>query len=403
MAGLADILRSDWGSGYRDRRKEIAVEETQNLQQASGLMGLMQAAQQQQQRQQALQREQAFRGALGALPANATEDQVLAAVRPHASPDDLLKTITSSRDRQATMEATKQARKDALEARLYDIETRSQDRAATREQQAMLGKMADATRRELAEMNIEGRRELRALAGSLRQPPPAQLHTDAQGQLWERTRDGAWTRAAGPDGQPIDGRGRGPRAPMPGGATPAAPDGATAIPPTINAPKATGGSGFFGGMANTVADMVGAPMPAPEVEKATQALNNLRIQTTTLMQDAVPGRPSNYLMKELEKLAVQPGSLMMGDQRAKERLSSTRAMLAQEVARMEREVLQNPTMYTNTQLSTTRQSHGKLRQLLGEYDAALRSFGGSQSGPRTAGPVGRTGATPPPPPGFTVD
>lgn len=47
-------------------------------------------------------------------------------------------------------ENARQARKDQLEARLYDIETRSQDRTATREQQAVLAKMADATRRELA-------------------------------------------------------------------------------------------------------------------------------------------------------------------------------------------------------------------------------------------------------------
>jgi len=48
---------------------------------------------------------------------------------------------------------------------------------------------------------------------------------------------------------------------------------ADAIPASAVAdiPSATGGSGFFGGIANTIADMIGAPMPYQNVEKATQA------------------------------------------------------------------------------------------------------------------------------------
>lgn len=55
--------------------------------------------------------------------------------------------------RRATMEATAQARKDALEARLFQIETLSQDRALSREQQANLAAQANALRRELADQS----------------------------------------------------------------------------------------------------------------------------------------------------------------------------------------------------------------------------------------------------------
>lgn len=177
------------------------------------------------------------------------------------------------------------------------------------------------------------------------------------------------------------------------GPMPAAPVGATAMPADVQGPAATGGSGFFGGMANTVADAFGAQMPYPNVERATQALKNLRVQTITLMQDAVPGRPSNYLMQQIEQLAVTPGSLLQGDQRAEERLSRTREMLATEVARMEREVLSQPRAYTAAQMNKTRQSHGALRQLMAEYDRVLGSF---RKGPQA-------GATPPPPAGFVPD
>ena len=259
-------------------------------------------------------------------------------------------------------------------------------------QKAMLGK--------IIENKGFGREESIRLAASLRAPaqePAAQLHTDPKtGIVWERTRDGKWAQAVGPDGQPIGGRmGNAGRGPMVPGAAP--PSGATSIPPTINAPAATGGSGFFGGMANTVMDAIGADMPRPDIEQATQALKNLRVQTVTLLQDAVPGRPSNYLMKELEQLAVKPGSLFMADKRSKERLGSTRAMLAQEVERMEREVLQNPGLFTNKEVSDTRNSHSQLRQLLTNYDTVIKSFDPAQN---IGGASGSWGQPQQPPEGY---
>jgi len=170
---------------------------------------------------------------------------------------------------------------------------------------------------------------------------------------------------------------------------PTAPGGPAAIPVDVKGPSATGGSGFFGGISNTVSDMLALPMPYPDVERATQALKNLRVQTITLMQDAVPGRPSNYLMQQIEQLAVKPGNLLQGDQRSQERLQRTRDMIATEVARMEREVLAQPKAFTTAQLNKTRLSHGSLRQLMAEYDRVLSSFSQQE--------------TPAPPPGFNLD
>ena len=61
-----------------------------------------------------------------------------------------------------SIEQAASARKDALATRLYEIEARAQDRNATREQKDMLAKMADATRRELAQMGFDMRREMAA-------------------------------------------------------------------------------------------------------------------------------------------------------------------------------------------------------------------------------------------------
>lgn len=70
----------------------------------------------------------------------------------------------------ATQESTAQARRDALTTRLFDIETRSQDRT-----------MADQTRRDLAAEANATRRELAALVASGRDTPVAVQGVDAAG------------------------------------------------------------------------------------------------------------------------------------------------------------------------------------------------------------------------------
>ena len=159
-------------------------------------------------------------------------------------------------------------------------------------------------------------------------------------------------------------------------AQPAIPQQVPLTTQPVHGALATGVRGFMGKNVNTIVDALGGRLPFPRLEEASQALTNLNVQTVTLLQDAVPGRPSNLLMQKLEELAVRPASLFMGDERAKIRLTQTRNMLKQEVDRIEREILRNPQLYTQSQLSASRNSFGQLQQLVQEYDQIINSFRG---------------------------
>lgn len=157
---------------------------------------------------------------------------------------------------------------------------------------------------------------------------------------------------------------------------------------------------------NTVAEAVGGRLPFEHTEEALQAIENLRVQTITMAQDAIPGRPSNYLMQQLDRLAVQPGSILMGQDRARIRLVQTRNMLLQEANRVEREILRNPDKHSASELARSRNSFGMLQQLVQQYDQVIRAFGEGTARAPARTPA-RTPAAPagaaPLPPGFVVD
>jgi hypothetical protein len=155
----------------------------------------------------------------------------------------------------------------------------------------------------------------------------------------------------------------------PGGAPPAN------TPPGTDMAAGTGASGFFGNMVNTISDAFGAGLAYPQVEKASQALTNLKVRTQTAMQASVPGRPSNYLMEQLGKLSVTPNSLLQGDARATERLRQTRDMLQEEVARMETDILGNAAGFSPKQVAETRANVSQLKGLLKNYDAVVSNMG----------------------------
>lgn len=352
MPGLADI---PFLSAYRAREQQNAAQPLQEMQQVSGVMSLQAALQKQQQ-------EQAFRSDLAALGPNATQEQLAQVGAKYSSPADILKTQQSSLDRKATLEAQKLQRQEMMEYRFDNLSRmeladrqRAEDKALDRAARAAAEQRADTTRRYLGGLIDTARRE------------GIELRRQIAGLS-----DGG--------------------APAP---APAATPGQTAVPADIDAPAATGGSGFFGNIANTIADMVGKGMPYPKTEQASQALANLRVRTVTMAQDAIPGRPSNYLMQQLDKLAVQPNSLLMADQRAKVRFEQTRDMLNQEADRMDRDILKRPQSYTKAVLAKARNSHSQIKQLVGEYDAVINSF--APKGPTATGRITQ------PPPGFTLD
>lgn len=146
--------------------------------------------------------------------------------------------------------------------------------------------------------------------------------------------------------------------------------------PAVDYPQATGASGFFGRIINVIADLAGGKsLPAPQAEKAGQALTNLQVRTQTAMQAVIPGRPSNYLMGLLERLSVTPNSLLQGDMRSAERFRQTAAMLREEVGRIDHDILGNPGSFTPAQIAASRANVSELRSLLSGYDKVVAAYG----------------------------
>ena len=151
--------------------------------QASGQLAQMGVLQGILSKRRDIQRDQELRGALSQLPPNATEQDIIKAVMPHVGGKELLTTMTASKDRQASLEAQKLARKDALEAKLYQIDTMSSDKQLTRDQQAQLAKQADDTKRELAQMGFQVRRDIAEQGRLDRNKPPAGYRFKQDGSL----------------------------------------------------------------------------------------------------------------------------------------------------------------------------------------------------------------------------
>lgn len=141
----------------------------------------------------------------------------------------------------------------------------------------------------------------------------------------------------------------------------------------VNYPGATGLGGATAGALNTLTGIVGG-VAMPEELRAAEALTNLGLRTKTLMQDAVPGRPSNFLLQQLERVEVQPNSLRMGSGRAKERLEQTKKLVEAEVRRIDQDVLSRPGDFSKSQLSAARQSRSKLLGLLADYETVQGAF-----------------------------
>lgn len=97
-----------------------------------------------------LQKEQNLQKALAELPIDATPEQYLEVVRKYGSPDKVMTSIQTSMDRA-------EQRKQALELKKMDIESRIE-----------LAKQQGADRMMIAQMQIEGRKEIAAMAAALK-------------------------------------------------------------------------------------------------------------------------------------------------------------------------------------------------------------------------------------------
>jgi hypothetical protein len=101
------------------------------------------------------QREEQLRAALSELPANATPEQYLDVVRRYGSPDKVMTSIQTSMDKE-------EQRRQALELKKMEIESRLD-----------IARQQGADRLLIAQMQIEGRREIAAFAAALKQSTQA--------------------------------------------------------------------------------------------------------------------------------------------------------------------------------------------------------------------------------------
>lgn len=206
--------------------------------------------------------------------------------------------------------------------------------------------------------------------------PPHIASGIATGRLEIRTDpvNGAHTVIDKSTGQPMN-YGVGAGAP----ATPAAPAASavapTTVPDDVDYTSALGGEGLVGLVANTVVDLFGGKLPAPEAERASQALTNLQVRTQAVLQNSIPGRPSNYLMQQFERLTVTPGSLTQGPARARERLGQTRDLIRRAIEESQA-VIDNKQNFSPAQLTKARENILSYESLLRDYETILQSFDG---------------------------
>lgn len=103
MSSFESVLAQIPGVGGYEAASQVGQQRTLGaLQQTSSLMGIIEQARQRGAAQQ-------YRNAISALPAGASEDQLLQAARPFMGPDALSRMLTSSQDRKSQIAATREA------------------------------------------------------------------------------------------------------------------------------------------------------------------------------------------------------------------------------------------------------------------------------------------------------
>jgi hypothetical protein len=138
----------------------------------------------------------------------------------------------------------------------------------------------------------------------------------------------------------------------------------------VDPTQALGLSGKFQNVWNTAADAVGLGDPNAPNKVASARMESLANQTQLYLQDAVPGRPSNYLLQLLEKQAIRPNQVTLGEGGARQRAEATLAVIntgLQDNAR----ILNNPRAYPERDVADAQAGYSRLSKLKAEYDAFL--------------------------------
>lgn len=158
----------------------------------------------------------------------------------------------------------------------------------------------------------------------------------------------------------------------------------TIITPEVQPSEAVGLGGKWQSVWNKAFDAVGLGNPASANRVATERLDALANQTQLYLQDAVPGRPSNYLLQLLEKQAIRPNQAFMGEAGAASRVQATMAVIDTGLADNAR-IINNPAGYSANDVAKARDGYARLSQLKSEYQALGRGFGGGASAPADPG------------------
>lgn len=140
-----------------------------------------------------VKQETALRDELSALGPNPTQEAILAVVTKYGSPDKVLAALQASADRGATREAQAAQQKERLDAQ----KERDKERIEAQKQMAQdridaqieAAKLAGATRKEIVQMQIDGRNQIAQMMAALKQstqgnkPLPASLQKEEGADL----------------------------------------------------------------------------------------------------------------------------------------------------------------------------------------------------------------------------
>jgi len=145
------------------------------------------------------------------------------------------------------------------------------------------------------------------------------------------------------------------------------------LPGDINYAESTGLSGFLGNIANTISDLFGTGLAAPETERASQALSNLQLATQFYMLNAASDKDTNMVRAMLQRLTVDPGRLAQGDSRSLEKMQQTRQFIGSKIAEMQNQ-LRYPQNLKPDDISKITLALTPLITLAEQYDTVLRAF-----------------------------
>ena len=148
--------------------------------------------------------------------------------------------------------------------------------------------------------------------------------------------------------------------------------GESTIPSDIEPELATGVTGALRSGANTLFDIANANLPWPEADAAQNAMTDLHKRTMIVGQQSVPGRPSNYLMQQLEAFGVTPNDVFRGDQRSLSRMSQTSSFLGGEIDRLRR--ILNAGRLTPSRIADHEDALRNLAALKQDYDVVISRF-----------------------------